>query len=431
MSDSPETVSSVPLRELRKAMNELAKRIEATGVHMGVAVEDLSGKTLYAHRGTTPFVLASNTKLFTTAAALLSLPPDFRWQTTARLDGDTLWIIGGGDATFHIINGFSYPDHFLDEVANALKAAKKTSLKEVVVDGRYFDEEFQSPNWPSDQLRRRYAAPVSGLPYARGLVRIKQEGTSVYVATTSPLGTASSFIRNGLRRRGITLKETRIAGVNENAPDDSRTIYTQPSSLTLYDIIRETNRESDNYLAEHLLKTLGAETLQDGSFDGGSRAVRHALAMIDVSLTGYEQIDGSGLARKASGGNVAAPETITTLLRRLAQTPQGEVFVSSLAVGGVTGTLKNRYSKSSLQGHVFAKTGYIAGCVALSGYLVGAGDRYLTFSILANYTGDTFERRAAIRDIQERMLTAMMTYTQSVEDEWERPEALVRAFSAE
>ena len=89
-------------------------------------------------------------------------------ETAARVDGGNLWIIGGGDAAFHIIDGYSYPDKFLDELAAALRKRGSTSFQNLIVDARYFDDVYQHPYWPGDQLRKRYAAPVSGLPYARG-----------------------------------------------------------------------------------------------------------------------------------------------------------------------------------------------------------------------------------------------------------------------
>ena len=59
-------------------------------IQVSCRVETLEGEVLFDWDGETPRVLASNTKLLTTAAALLALPANFRWQTTLLLDGERL-----------------------------------------------------------------------------------------------------------------------------------------------------------------------------------------------------------------------------------------------------------------------------------------------------------------------------------------------------
>ncbi len=427
---SPETPMSHP-RALGASLSPKIDLVEGQGIVLGVLFEDLSGRPLFAHREQRPLVLASNTKLFTTTAALLSLPEDFRWSTSARLDGDTLWIVGAGDASFHIIDGFSYPDRFLDELATALGRAGVRRIRELVVDGRYFDDETRHALWPQDQLRKTYSAPVVGLPYARGLIRMKQRRRVVYAATFSPLHVIANFAKHGLRKRGIAVDATRVAEGSEATPDAEATIYRQESPFSLAQLIYETNAGSDNFYAEHLLKTLGAEFGDEGSFDEGIRSVRHALSMLEIPLTGFAQMDGSGLARAKGAGNLASPRTVVALLRAMAQHPRGVQFVSSLAVAGVSGTIERRFDEPPLRGRVYAKTGKINGSITLSGFLVHETVPVAAFSILGNFEGEgTFALHRTIYQFQDDALNSAWVHLQATNQRWATPPALVSANDA-
>ena len=407
---SSKSMSASPDFPLQGVAQKVAA-VESRGVEFGIYIQELGGAEILSYRPNTPYVLASNTKLFTTAAAILGLPKSFRWKTEARVDGNELWIVGGGDAAFHIIDGYSYPDKFLDELVRKLRERGQTSFQEMVVDARYFDDVYQHPHWPADQLRKRYSAPVSGLPYARGMVRMKIGKSSVYSAAYNPVTVAKTFLKHGLRKRGIQVANAREAHPNEAAPPAQNLVYVQESALSLREAVVKTNVDSDNFLAEHLLKTLGAELRGDGSFEGGTLAVQDVLADLGAPLTTFTQMDGSGLARKRNSGNRASPREVVTLLRMMGSHPEGAPFVDSLAVSGRSGTLKNRFSNGPLRASVVAKTGLIKGSVCLSGYLIRQKDRAALFAILANYSAaDTYAIRESVRETQHAILRAVWQY---------------------
>ena len=415
--------------ELSRAIGPMVETMLNGGFAVGLAIEDVSGAGMYSHRADEPFVLASNTKLFTTAAAAVSLPPDYRWRTEARWEDGSLWIIGHGDATFHIIDGYSYPDHFLDQVAEALEARRIDAVDQLVIDARYFDAAYQHPDWPRNQLRRRYSAPVSGLPYARGLVRIRRGRSSVYSTTGDPIATVTNFLVRGLRKRGVKVERARRAGIREVQPPEFTSICRHECPWPLEKVLRETNAESDNYLAEHLFKTLGAEFHGRGSFDGAAEAVRVALDAAGASLDGFTQLDGSGLARAENGGNRASAATVTSLLRAMSKHPRGGPFLRSLAISGRRGTLAHRLDKGPMTGAIHAKTGWIRGSLALSGYMRRDEDRVVVFSILVNYNAPhTYDRRQVVLSFQEELLRAVWDHLDAVDTGWEPPPpALVQA----
>jgi len=140
-------------------------------------------------------------------------------------------------------------------------------------------------------------------------------------------------------------------------------------STSLGNWIYTTNIHSNNQYADTLLRSLG-----------GATTVKATLAPLGVSPNGFRQVDGSGLSRQ----NTATPRTLTTLLRGMYGSNNWDAFYSSLPVAGESGTLRNRFRASPVQGKVRAKTGTLRGVRALSGYLDHPEYGTLIFSILAN-----------------------------------------------
>jgi serine-type D-Ala-D-Ala carboxypeptidase/endopeptidase (penicillin-binding protein 4) len=143
---------------------------------------------------------------------------------------------------------------------------------------------------------------------------------------------------------------------------------TQELSV-LRKLIEESNRFSDNYAANVLLKRIG-----------GLEMVRNSLSPLGISPDSYRQIDGSGLSRN----NRAKPSTFVRLLNAMYGRTENQLFYNSLAVGGVSGTLRNRFHNTMAEGRVHAKTGTLTGVRALSGYLENPNYGTMTFSIVVN-----------------------------------------------
>ena len=147
-------------------------------------------------------------------------------------------------------------------------------------------------------------------------------------------------------------------------------------SRSLREWITITLLRSNNFYADTLL-----------SFIGGSDVVKQALNQLGINPNGYRLADGSGLSRS----NFATPRTIVDMLRAMYSAPGREVFLSSLPVAGVSGTLRNRLRQTPAEGVVYAKTGTLKGVRALSGYINHPRYGTLLFSIMVNqpnHSGD-------------------------------------------
>ncbi|HKD81479.1 MAG TPA: D-alanyl-D-alanine carboxypeptidase/D-alanyl-D-alanine-endopeptidase [Candidatus Angelobacter sp.] len=196
---------------------------------------------------------------------------------------------------------------------------------------------------------------------------------------------------------GANPTETSPAAAQPAAPDQTvsgtpaqRAPNTEPASTNLVlaehisapflDDIRVTNKTSQNLHAELALRLAGKLAGSGGSFEGGTAAVRQFLIQAGLSTDEFVFLDGSGLSRR----DLVAPEATVQLLKYAARQPWGVAFAESLPVGGVDGSLAERFLNTPAGGLVHAKTGSLSHVNALSGYVSTKSGRRLAFSIYCN-----------------------------------------------
>ena len=143
-------------------------------VKAGVHIVRLGGSrespaTIFERNATTPLIPASNLKVVTTAAALETFGPDFRYRTVLMQKGDALALIGDGDPSLgdsQLLRPVGWKSTTLFEKwAAALRERGLQSASELVIDDTIFDDTFVHPNWPTDQLHKAYVAGVGGLNF--------------------------------------------------------------------------------------------------------------------------------------------------------------------------------------------------------------------------------------------------------------------------
>ena len=170
-------------------------------------------------------------------------------------------------------------------------------------------------------------------------------------------------------------------------------------SSPLREDIVVTNKESLNLHAELLLLQLGLAVTGKGERAQGVRIVRQFLINAGIDKDDFVFYDGSGL----SGYDLVTPRAVAKLLSFAAHDPKTGApqpwfadWKASLPVGGVDGTLADRFTAPPLKGHVFAKTGTHSEGRALSGYLECASGQTVIFSILVDHQlpGDSADRDA-------------------------------------
>lgn len=152
------------------------------------------------------------------------------------------------------------------------------------------------------------------------------------------------------------------------------------SSPSLIEVVPQILGPSQNWMTEQLVRTLGAELGEFGSWPEGFSVIQRFLE--EEGRVRSEDVhweDGSGL----SNHNLITPRALVSILRYARDQSWGEAFRSGLAQPGLEGTtLASRLPE--LRGRVFAKTGSLSHVNSLSGYVFANDGRELIFAILTN-----------------------------------------------
>jgi serine-type D-Ala-D-Ala carboxypeptidase/endopeptidase (penicillin-binding protein 4) len=173
-------------------------------------------------------------------------------------------------------------------------------------------------------------------------------------------------------------------------------------SLPLIEDVRVTNKTSQNLHAEMALRLVAKMSGNTPSFEGGSAAMKQFLLQAGLKEDDFVLLDGSGLSRR----DLVTPSGIVQLLLYASRQPWGDAFEESLPLGGVDGSLAERFLKSPAIGLVHAKTGTLSHVNALSGYAQTAKGRRIVFSIFCNnHNLPGSKVLAAIDDIVKLLVT--------------------------
>ena len=227
---SPQT-----LEDLRARIRDVIARPEFAASHVAVKVASLdTGRVLFEQDARKWMQPASNMKLFTVAAALDRLTPDYRFITSvyapARPDaagtvrGD-LVVYGRGDPSFAVrFNPEGSTDYSLaiDALAADIRAAGVRRVEgDLVGDESYFNGAPFPPSWEWDDLQWYYGAEVSALTVNDNSVDLSvKPGASLGAPARITLGPSTPLVtvidRTTTSERGTTrdLSVNRTLGQN-------------------------------------------------------------------------------------------------------------------------------------------------------------------------------------------------------------------------
>ncbi|MGH8986894.1 MAG: D-alanyl-D-alanine carboxypeptidase/D-alanyl-D-alanine endopeptidase [Acidimicrobiia bacterium] len=363
---------------------------ELGGVDTCAVVTTGDGDTVLAARNPDgPMIPASSQKLFTAAAALDVLGPDYRFQTAVVApappsDGrvDQLWLVGGGDpvlatpefaaelATEPFYEQTDVVTTSLVELADAVVAAGVRQVPGGVHgdDSRYEMVRYL-PTWRDTYRTGGQVGPLGALTV--------NDGYSVLNPTPVPVDDPATFAASELARlleeRGVEVG----AAAGHSAPPAEAAAVASVQSRPLRDIVGGLLRSSDNLTAELLTREIGLQSAGEGTTAAGTAAIVATLERLGVTTQGLALVDGSGLDR---GDRATCGQLVSTL--DLGERPEIGGLWEGLAVAGEAGTLRPSLRGTPLQGRLRGKTGSLEGVTALTG-LVDVG-RPLRFSFLAS-----------------------------------------------
>jgi PBP4 family serine-type D-alanyl-D-alanine carboxypeptidase len=169
------------------------------------------------------------------------------------------------------------------------------------------------------------------------------------------------------------------------------------------------NKPSNNFLADRLIKVVGAAASGgEPAMAKGVRAMNAFLENAGVDSKTLFLDSGSGLshATKLSAKQIVQVLRVAAGYEARPQLqPHAAAFLRSLAIGGVDGTLRRRFRHMPNGAHLVGKTGTLNGVIALSGFIEVAG-RVLVFSILSN----GIRNKLRVRGAHERIVVAAIDY---------------------
>ncbi|MFF4217201.1 D-alanyl-D-alanine carboxypeptidase/D-alanyl-D-alanine endopeptidase [Streptomyces nondiastaticus] len=366
----------LPAREgLAGALEGLLKD-GALGAQTSAAVVDVAtGRQLYGADQDTPYTPASTIKTATAAAALAAAGPDHRIETTAVADGDTVVLVGGGDPTLTArpakegAPAAASLKELADATARGLKERGKGRVK-VAYDASRYSGPALHPIGPNENI-----APVSALMVDEGRLDDSDHGPAD--RTTDPAGDAARKFAGMLHDAGVDVDGDPAAGRAGDKAERLASVSSPPLSA----LVERTLTNSDNDIAEALARQTALASGQPADFEGAARAVTARLEKLGLPLSGARIADGSGLDR---ADHVSAA-FLAGLLARAADPARPELrpVLTGLPVAGFSGTLSGRYGADAAgRGLVRAKTGTLTGVNTLSGTVVDADGRLLSFAFM-------------------------------------------------
>lgn len=409
-------------------------------VNLGAVVVDLtSGKTLYKRNADRLYIPASNMKLFSEAAAIMALGPDYRFKNQLSTDAKHLdQGILHGNLYLHLSGD---PSFSRDDLRALLASLSEWNIH--AIDGSVFiDSSLASvksypPGWLISDFSYAYGAPIAPLmldanrltvtvnPGAAvgspALVEVDDDGAGFVItnravtkATEKGCGVGLSLdnddhvtvsgcvglgqwavqqrmaIKNPLvYAQGVIKSELAKAHIQFQGKVDlgkapvGSLLLAAKQSMPLSQLMADTLKPSDNLYADSLY--LHAASKIKGSplnWDTAQPVVKAFLQEqtgIDFSKATFT--DGSGLSRY----NLITPEQTSALLTFLYQRfPMSYEYIAALPISGRDGTLQKRFKIPTQQGFVRAKTGTMTGMNSLSGYLYTSNGHTLAFAFFIN-----------------------------------------------
>lgn len=421
------------------AVDKLINQVDPN-INMGIAVVDLdTGATLYQRNADRTFIPASNMKLFSDAAALMVLGPDYHFQS--QLSTNAHMLEGGllkGSIFIHLSGDPSLTQENLYSLLSQLSrwGIKHIQGNVVIVSSNNAYNPY-APGWATSDLKYSYGAPLApvvldenrltvtvnpsysagqpaivefndktanlsldnqvkttakgdacGVDFSmnqenrvtvRGCVGLGQWAVQQRIAVQNPLRYTQDLIKQQLTDLHIMLDGQVLLG---SAPHASLLLATH-NSQPITQLMADTLKPSDNLYADSLFLHSAAKL--NGAplnWQQAQPVVKNFLQQqTGISLQNAVLTDGSGLSRQ----DLLTPQQTVGLLRFLHDRfPLAYEYIAALPIGGYDGTLRKRFRQPTQQGLIRAKTGTMTGIVSLSGYLYTANAHTIAFAIFVN-----------------------------------------------
>ena len=225
-----------------------------------------------------------------------------------------------------------------------------------------------------------YIFGYPGLPRweIKGSIPAGRSRFSIKGAIPDPAFLFGTEVASLISDKGGNIKVKRI-DINNLKERDFQELFTIESP-PLSEIIKVINQRSHNLMCDHLFLALqGIPVSRYDFWDYSTRIITNFWKERGVS-TNVKIYDGSGLSPR----NLVSSKFLVDILTSMENSHNIEIFRSSLAIGGVSGTLSGMWQKEAWKGKVTAKSGSMEGVLCYAGYIQTNKKNVLAFSIMVN-----------------------------------------------
>lgn len=416
--------------KITRSVQEIIEKIDPN-INIGIAVHSKQrGKPIYMQNADRAFVPASTLKVLTAISSLIYLGENHHFETSfhynpkklikGTLNGD-LYLKFTGD-----------PELTKEEMEHLARKLQKKGVQAITgklyIDNTRFSGKPFGPGWMWDDQQSCYSAPLNavilnrncavfsietykrkkfadisnnfGLHIINELRRSSDSGCGheisvskkndyyfsgcispgkhvIELAVNNPEQYAKTFLATLFKHHHIRIAK----GIDFKPVPEKLAAVLMHRSPPLPELIKTMLKDSDNLIADSLLKTVGAQYFKRrGNWRNGVKAIRKIVkSKLGVSLSRSMIVDGAGLSRY----NLIRPQQLVELLAKMQRYPKElKLLKKSLPIAGKDGTLKYRFQRSNAE--IFAKTGTMNGVTSLAGYITTSNKDTLSFAILIN-----------------------------------------------
>ena len=331
------------------------------------------------------FIPASLNKLITAFSALETFGPEYRYPTKISSDSKPTPVFGGNIYIKGFGNPVLNPQKYKDVLSYIVKTyAIKELNGDIVIDFSYFDQsQYYGKGWMWDDPQPQISA-----------LNLWLENYSIFM--NKPYSLIEDMIGY------YTLASLKDFGVvfngkikNGKMPENKTLLYTHQSE-ELFDVVKIMLEKSDNYIAEHIFRSIGANIYGLGSTENSVKVYENLLfSKLGLLKKNYIIADGSGLSMY----NLLSPQLLNSL-NYFMYTKYKEKYLDILATPGEKSTIENRFKFSTL----WAKTGTLYSDSGISGIIKTKKNNLYFFTLMENnYTSSNLE----IKEFETKFLTLL------------------------
>jgi D-alanyl-D-alanine carboxypeptidase/D-alanyl-D-alanine-endopeptidase (penicillin-binding protein 4) len=215
-----------------------------------------------------------------------------------------------------------------------------------------------------------------------GTIKENSDTVNTFCTVNNPTQFAMVTLKHVLETRGIKIDGSAMVVGDLPKPIDYRdaNLLFVNSSPPLREIIKVVNKNSQNFYAEQILKTIGLEADHYGTVENGVEAELDVFKDMGINTDGMVLVDGSGLSRL----DFVTPRHFVSILNYMYKSKYFIPFYNSLPIAGEDGTMGTRLKGTRADGKIRAKTGYLTAVRSLCGYAWTAENEPIAFAIIAN-----------------------------------------------